>query len=141
MLKRFLPILVPVLLIVSLPAAALAKPSSEPFEIIPNSFQFVPSNGAAAAHADWTTSFDFAHEADQQPDNDVRTIVVELPAGFDASNTAVPTCTQAQLIGNVGAGERTGVQCPAASQVGTISFDLYKGEHPENSPEKVTVPL
>src|SRR6202020_2287949 len=35
----------------------------------------------------------------------------------------------------------TGVQCPAASQVGTIGFDLYKGEHPENSPERVTVPL
>jgi hypothetical protein len=141
MLKRFLPIFILTLLLLSLPVAALAKPSSEPFEIIPNSFQFVPSNGAAAAHADWTTSFDFAHEADQQPDNDVRTIVVRLPAGFDASNTAVPTCTQAQLIGDAGVGERTGVQCPAASQVGTINFDLYKGENPENSPEKVTVPL
>ncbi len=141
MLKRFLPVLMPVLLIVSLPAVALAKPSSEPFEIIPNSFQFMPSSDAAAAHADWTTSFDFAHEANQQPDNDVRTIVVKLPAGFDASNTAVPTCTQAQLIGDAGVGERTGVLCPAASQIGTISFDLFKGETLEDSPEKVTVPL
>ncbi len=141
MVKRFLPILISILLLVSLPVAALAKPSSEPFEIIPNSFQFVPSSGAAAAHADWTTSFDFTHEADQQPDNDARTIVVKLPAGFDASNTAVPACTQAQLIGNVGLGARNGVQCPAASQIGTISFDLFKGETLENSPERVTFPL
>ena len=44
------------------------------------------------------TSFDFAHEGDGRTYNDVRT-TSELPAGFDANDTAVPTCTDAQLVG------------------------------------------
>ncbi len=119
----------------------LAEPSASPFEIIPGSFHFTPSTDQAAAHSNWVTSFDFAHESDQQPHNDVRIIVVNLPAGFDASNTAVPTCTQSQLLGAVSAGDRGQVECPPASQVGTISFDIFKGDKPEDSPEAITVPL
>jgi hypothetical protein len=123
-----------------LPAGrAAAESSGEHFEV--EGFHFVPSNGQAAAHSNWVTSFDFAHDANDQVHNDVRTIVVNLPAGFDASDTAVPTCTQAQLRGDSGAGERNGVQCPPASQVGTISFDIFKGTTPENSPEEATFPL
>ncbi len=121
------------------PVGARAFPSSEPFAIVPGSFQIVPSTTQAAAHENLTTSFDFAHEADGKTYNDVRTIVVNLPAGFDASNTAVPTCTNAQLLGYRG---RSGLLpgCPIASQVGQISLELAN-LHAGAPPAQITVPL
>jgi hypothetical protein len=107
-----------------LPAAVKAEPSEHPFEIVPGSFRFTPSGDQAAAHSDWVTSFDFAHEEPSgHTYNDLRTIVVNLPAGFDASDTAVPTCTDAQLLAIGGIHEAIG-QCPVASQVGQISLEL-----------------
>jgi hypothetical protein len=119
-----------VLLACVLPAAASAAPSEHPFEIVPGSFHFTPTGDQAAAHANWVTSFDFAHEASSGANgelgghtyNDLRTLVVNLPAGFDASDTAVPTCTNAQLIN----GEEL-PECPVASQVGQISLELQLG--------------
>ncbi len=109
------------LLVALVPVAARAVPSEEPFAIVPGSFHMVPSIDQAAAHEDLVTSFDFAHNKKGQTFNDVRNIVVNLPAGFDANNTALPTCSQAQLEGHsVG----TPSECPPASQVGTISLDL-----------------
>ena len=99
---------------------AAAKPSEQPFEVVPGSFHVTPSNTRAGGHADLTTSFDFAHEGSGRTYNDVRTIVTNLPVGFDANDTAVPTCTDAQLIGG---GEQLSA-CPIASQVGTIGFEL-----------------
>ena len=81
-----------------LSAGAVAEPSEHPFEIVPGSFHFAPSSDQAGAHANWITSFDFAHEESGATFGDARNIKVELPAGFDANNTAVPTCTQAQLL-------------------------------------------
>jgi hypothetical protein len=139
-----IPILPPLLAFVAclaIAAPAGGEPSKEPFEIVPGSFHFTPSTDQAAAHSDWVTSLDFVHGSNDQTHNDVRTIVVSLPAGFDASNTAVPTCTQAQLVGNFAVGARGEVECPPASQVGTVSFDIFKGDSPEDSPEAITVPL
>ena len=119
-----------------LPVAAIAKPSEHPFEILPGSFHFTPSGDQAAAHSNWVTSFDFAHEEPSGATyNDVRNIVVKLPAGFDASDTAVPTCTEAQLLG----GESETPDCPVASQVGQISLEVQVKEGVP--PFKLTLPI
>jgi hypothetical protein len=107
---------------------AAGEPSKHPFEIVPGSFQITPSTFQAGAHADLTTTFDFAHNTSEKTFNDVRSTVVNLPPGFIGNNTAVPTCTVAQLLtppfkeGRLVGG--TGADCPVDSQVGTISFTL-----------------
>ena len=112
-------------LALALAAGALAEPSPQAFELIPGSFHVTPSTDQAAAHEDLTTSFDFAHETATTADtyNDVRTIIVNLPPGFIGNNTAVPTCTNAQLLsGKPGGGFAPA--CPIASQVGVIGFEV-----------------
>jgi hypothetical protein len=104
-----------VLLLLGLAVPAGAIPSEKPFEIFPGSFRFVPSTLQAGAHEDLRTSFDFAHNASGHTNKDVRTIVVNVPAGFTANNRAVPTCADAQLA-------RT--QCPPATTVGRISITV-----------------
>jgi hypothetical protein len=99
-------------------------PSSHPFEVIPGSFHLTTSSLQAGAHADWTLAWDFAHNAKGQTNNDVRTIVVDLPAGFDASNTAVPACTDAQLTENLGRKLTELKGCPAASTIGQVNFTV-----------------
>ena len=80
--------------------ATLGDAERTPFRNRARLFQFSTTSDQAASHADWVTSFDFAHEEGRERTyNDVRNIVVNLPAGFDASDTAVPTCSQAQLVG------------------------------------------
>lgn len=118
------------------PAAAAAQPSGEPFEIVPGSFHVTASPNHAAAHEDLTTSVDFAHTG-IHTHNDVRTVVVNLPPGFVGSNTAVPTCTIAQLIGTRALGEFANPKCPLASQVGQISVDLDA----TGQSEEITVPV
>ena len=132
-------------LLAFLAGSALAKPSNHPFEITPGSFHVASSTDQAGAHGDLTVSFDFAHETSGQVPNgrtfnDVRTTVVNLPPGFIGNNTAVPTCTTAQLVGafSVGPGNP---ECLPASQVGTISFDIYTRSNATNNAEEVTVPL
>ncbi len=124
--------------------SAVAKPSGEhPFEIVPGSFHFAPSSDRAGAHADWVTSFDFAHEASGATYNDARTTVNEIPAGFDASNTAVPTCTEAQLLllhpGPPGASGAL-PDCPIASQIGQITLELFLNAT-SPIPDLVTFPV
>ncbi len=122
-----------------LPSVAVAEPSEHPFEIVPGSFRFAPTGDQAAAHSNWVTSFDFAHnEETGHTYNDLRTIVVNLPAGFDASDTAVPTCTDAQLLSIGGINEIIG-QCPVASQIGQISLELQLAEG--RPPFKLTLPV
>ncbi len=123
-----------------LPGVAVAKPSEHPFEIVPGSFHFTPSNDRAGAHADWVTSFDFAHEASGATYNDARDIIVNVPTGFVASNTAVPTCTEAQLIASDPVDNPSGLlpDCPVASQLGTLSVEIS----PSNgTPDELTVPV
>jgi hypothetical protein len=121
-----------------LPSVAQAVPSSEPFGIVPGSFHVLPSSLQAGGHADLTTSFDFAHDNTGRTYNDVRNIVVKLPPGFDGNNTAVPTCTQAQLLGK-GINPTEPRECPIASQVGTISLDITVNS--EAGPVHDTFPL
>jgi hypothetical protein len=106
--------------------AAVAEPSTRPFEIEPGSFRVTPSTFQAGAHEDLTMQFNFAHDAEGRTYNDVDDTVVDLPAGFTASNTAVPTCSMAQLLGATG----KGAECPPESQVGVIHFDLTLGAGP-----------
>jgi hypothetical protein len=104
--------------------AVQARPSEHPFEIVPGSFHFEPASDQAGAHADWTTSFDFEHQkVSGSTYNDVKNTVVNLPAGFDANNTAVPTCSDAQLLMQ-SEPFGYGTTCPPASQIGTIKLDL-----------------
>jgi hypothetical protein len=123
-------------------APAGAQPSEHPFEIVPGSFHFAPSRSQAGAHADWVTSFDIAHEeagpATGRTYNDVRTTIVNLPAGFIGNNTAVPTCTPLQLHTAGPLGQAT--RCPPASQVGTISVALHLNEN-SPTPEQSTFAL
>jgi hypothetical protein len=123
--------------------SAVGKPSEHPFEVSPGSFHVSTSTGQvptgqAAAHADLTVSFDFAHEGAISTFGDGRTTVVELPAGFIGNNTAVPECTFAQLVGNNSVGERGNPECIPASQVGTISFEVHLGGP---TFEQVTLPV
>src|ERR1700723_420456 len=122
--------------------SAQAAPSEHPFELVPGSFSFAPSTLEAGAHSDWVTSFAFEPEGEGGATyNDARNIIVELPTGFDASDTAVPTCTQAQLLAiNEGVGDKELPQCPLSSQVGLITVEIYtKGR--DTSPEHLTVPV
>ncbi len=107
---------------------ATALPSAKPFEIEPGTFHFTPSTGQAGAHSNWTTAFDFAHNGKGNTFNDVRNIVVNLPAGFDASNTAVPTCNTSQLLSQgpdfEHQAEALMPACPLSSEVGRITLDF-----------------
>jgi hypothetical protein len=116
--------------------SALAEPSEHPFEIVPGSFSFAPSTLLAGAHSDWVTSFDFAHEESGSTYNDARNIVVNVPGGFDASDTAVPTCSQTQLS-EIHEGEDGVPECPVASQVGQLQIVL----NALNQFVQVTVPI
>jgi hypothetical protein len=121
------------------PVVARAKPSEHAFEIVPGSFQFAPSNDSAGAHANWVLAFDFAHEGNGTTYNDVRTIVNEFPAGFDASNTAVPTCSEAQLL-SINAVAPSGLlpNCPVASQIGEVSTEVFVSG---TTPAQVSFPI
>jgi hypothetical protein len=123
----------------ALAGPAVAAPSEHPFELVPGSFHFEPTGDQAAAHANWVTTLDFAHDAGGHTYNDVRTVVLNIPAGFDASNTAVPTCSDEQLLKNAGQ-EGFGAQCPQASQIGLISFEITN-PFKAGGQAQVTVPL
>jgi hypothetical protein len=129
-----------VLIYLALAGSAVAKPSEHPFEIVPGSFQIVPSTTQAGAHEDLTTSFDFAHGEDGYPYNDVRNVVVNLPPGVIGNNTAIPTCTPAQLVAIAGE-DGAAAQCPLASQVGLISFAVANGKGAGSPPAQFTVPI
>jgi hypothetical protein len=128
--------------VLGLAAPVFAAPSDHPFELVPGSFRFGPTGARAGAHDNWVTSFDFAHDAAGHSDNDVRTITVNLPAGFNASDTAVPACSDEQLLKNAGF-EGFGAQCPQASQVGLVSFEVANpfNENAGAGQAQITVPL
>ena len=104
------------------PSAATAAPNSEHrFAIEPGSFHVIASSYQAGGHADLTATFSFDHvpyeeSEDEETYGDVKSVVVNLPAGFIGSNTAVPTCSDAQLL--------SVARCPPETQVGTITVDL-----------------
>jgi hypothetical protein len=124
-----------VVLLLACAGVAWSKPSEHPFELVPGSFSFAPSDLLAGSHADWVTSLDFAHDESGATYNDARNIVVNVPGGFDASDTAAPTCTQEQLL--VADTSRTIEgripECPIASQVGLLSIEaaIANAGHPQ----------
>ncbi len=122
------------------PAGAGAAPNEHPFEIVPGSFSFVSGSTQAGAHSDWVTSFDFAHESSGATYNDARNIVVDVPGGFDASDTAVPTCTESQLLAQSSRGAAGELpDCPIASQVGQLSIEIFGPS--DTIPRQYTVPI
>src|ERR1700677_4718892 len=137
------------LIVLALPGVVLAAPSEHPFEIVPGSFhfatgiyragKFVSSSDQAGAHSDWTTSFEFAPAGGGATDNDVHEITVKVPAGFDASDTAVPTCAQQQLLTQNSATSLDELpDCPIDSQVGELTIEITNpgggGYHQETVP-------
>jgi len=108
----------------ALAGPAAAKPNTNPSRHFAlENFKVVPSIVQAGAHEDLTTSFDLAHTAGGETVDDVRNIVVELPPGFVGNNTAVPTCTDADLLAGTQLYKDVSA-CSPAAVVGRISFKL-----------------
>ena len=126
-----------------LSAQAAGKPSEKPFALVPGSFHFSVDSDEAGAHSDWTTSFDIGHNSAGETVNDLRNVTVNFPAGFDASSTAAPTCSESQLATPRAIAGYPGVlftSCPIASQIGVMRFSL-SGLASERGLRKVQVPL
>jgi hypothetical protein len=108
-----------VLAFVAVPVVAVGEPNTKhPFAIEPGSFHVTASSYQAGAHANLTTTFTFDHAPvpEEQIYNDLKTTIVNLPPGFIGSDTAVPTCTDVELLSEA--------RCPPATQIGTITLDL-----------------
>jgi hypothetical protein len=134
--RRAVPALLPILLFLASlsPATATAKPSSTPFSIEPGSFEVTPSTHTAGSHPDLTIAFGFAHSADERPFNDVKDTVIDLPPGFAGAPSAVPVCSDAQLLA-----EGLAPSCPLDSQLGTITASFsFPGTTDQ---AKMTLPL
>ncbi len=100
---------------------ALFPAGAAGFALKPGSFKITSSTLKAGAHEDLTTAFKLVHNGEGATDGNVKKTTVELPAGFNGSDTATPTCTPAELFGKGGS---AGAECAAETQVGTISFAL-----------------
>ena len=70
-------------------------------------FSATPADPQAGANSDFTISYDF-----QEPQHQLKDVVIHLPPGLVGNPLATPTCTEDQLNANA---------CPAASAVGTVS--------------------
>jgi hypothetical protein len=128
MKTRILTPLVALLACLVFAGSAVAAPSEHPFGIVPGSFHFTTSSDQAGAHADWTTAFEFDPEGRGGTDNDAREIVVRVPAGFAASDVAVPTCSQEQLlVKNPESASGELPDCPKASQIGDLTVGITVG--------------
>jgi hypothetical protein len=77
----------------------------------------------AGAHADMVTSMVFNQTTDQSgttiPDQAVKDVRVQLPAGFYGNPQAVPTCDPNELIVNA--------VCSPDSQVGVLTIEILSG--------------
>ena len=109
--------------------------------IEPGSFHFALSSDQAAAHADWTTSFDFKHA----PATGRRTTMCvrswrNLPGSFDASNTAMPRCP---LCGPARLGQLAIVASPrpSATQLGVDQLRTLYGDWDRVGRRSSPIPL
>ncbi|MGH2902121.1 MAG: hypothetical protein ACRDK7_00785 [Solirubrobacteraceae bacterium] len=106
-----------------------------------------PDTQAAAHPNSLTTSFDVTSiaklagiEGSSEPSfpaEDVRDVVVDLPAGFVGDPQAAPQCSLHDLVAT---SQSSG--CPAATQVGRISFDgrgAYQAEYFEEGRQNIPV--
>lgn len=62
-------------------------------------------------------------EAQVQPVENLRSIVVELPIGFLGDPHAIPTCPEYELVRSSIGSEAERTACPVASRVGVVAFD------------------
>lgn len=88
-------------------AVALLSPAGAHAALGISSLSASPANPAAAAYTDLNLSIGFS-----DPNDDLRNLQIELPAGVIGNPQATPRCTRAQLMADA---------CPLASQVGTTS--------------------
>jgi hypothetical protein len=127
--------------------AALMIPATAPAALQIKSFDFAmtnadgtPSQQAGGHPFQVTTSFTFPTHIDagnELPDESVRNLSVDLPAGFVGNPTATPTCGEHDLV--------TG-SCSASTQVGYVNlispssglppmeFPVYNMKPPEGIP-------
>ena len=61
------------------------------------------------------------------PDEDVKTITVDLPAGFVGNPQALPSCTRAEFATTDRIGNGLVPDCPPASQVGVVRVQATSG--------------
>jgi hypothetical protein len=88
-------------------------------------FENVPYAASQAGGHPWglTTTVEFAHEIvrnELEPTRDAKDVVVDLPPGLLGNPDAVPKCPLTQLL-------TTGVNCPAATQIGEAVLHVYGG--------------
>jgi hypothetical protein len=124
---------------VSINDEAEISSQAPPFELTGFTLDAIGADGAPSTNAgahpyDVTAAFDLSNvfqppgegaiESQVQPLENLKEIVVELPAGFIGNPQATPTlCPEHDLIkGTVGSEEQL-TACPATSRVGVVAFD------------------
>ncbi len=90
-------------------AATLFCTTSASASVTITSFNAVPSTTVAAAHPNFTTSFQFSYSS---ASDDVKSTVVALPPGLVGNPSAPAKCTTAQLNAD---------SCPGGSIIGSVS--------------------
>ena len=90
-------------------AATLVWTAGASASVTITSFSAVPSTTVAAAHPNFTTSFQFSYSS---ASDDVKRTVVALPPGLVGNPTGPAKCTVAQLNADT---------CPAGSIIGSVS--------------------
>jgi hypothetical protein len=100
----------------------ISAPASADFGIRAGSYSAGMSSLKAGAHPDVSVAFAFNIQAVDDPffghfpDDNVRTIIVDLPPGLVGNAQAYPQCTTSTLA--------TEPACPADTQVGVITYTL-----------------
>jgi hypothetical protein len=125
--------------------AADAPEPGDLADLAPSAGAFHRAGGhpyAVVTHIEWNNHPDESPEwfGVPVPDGDVRDAEVELPAGLIGNPTAVPTCTTAQLAGQLDSlGEGLIPECPTDSQVGVARVRVGGGV--SAAPEYVVVSI
>ena len=105
-----------------------ADPASAAFGLSSFTNTYQDASGApvtqAGSHADVVTDLTFNLTTDPNgteiPDEELRDLQVDLPAGFYGNPKAQPTCTAAQLVARDG-------YCDPAAQVGVLTYGSSPG--------------
>ena len=97
-----------------------AAPARADFGITPGSYSASMSSGQAGGHGDLSISFAVNSHSDPDlgslPDEDTKSLVIDLPPGLVGNPQAVPKCNASYLAANR--------YCPRDTQVGVIQYTL-----------------
>ena len=104
--------------LIALVLATTPAQAADEFGVVPGTFTNTPTTTQAGAHGDWTTNFRFNTHPDGQPLDNVKDVVVDLPAGVVGDPRSTPKCTAAELSA------LPDDTCPPDSQVGRINLDF-----------------